>query len=92
MRGPETVHRQFPQMYHDSSQEMLDSVKDKAWSGWHIDVFMCAAMFYIAGVWDKCDHLNWKENKIVKEAFSKVNTEWMTKEQANKVKDVLRYL
>jgi hypothetical protein len=92
MRGPETVHRQFPHVYNTCSQDVLDTIKEKAWKGWHIDAFLAVAMYYIAGTWDKCDHLNWKEAKIVKEALSKVNTAWMTTEEAARVKEVLGYL
>jgi hypothetical protein len=93
-RGPEILHRKYPQLYNGCSQELLNDAQREIPGG--IDIYMAVAAYHIAGNWKDCKHINWKNaGGKVKHNLSKVARtadQWMTKEQCDRLLQVLNYL
>jgi hypothetical protein len=93
-RGPEILHRKYPQLYNGCSQELLNDAQREIPGG--IDIYMAVAAYHIAGNWKDCKHINWKNaGRGVKHNLSKVARtadRWMTKEQYDRLLQVLNYL
>jgi hypothetical protein len=93
LRGPEILHRKYPQIYAGGNQALLDSAQSEVPD---IDVYMAIAAYYIAGNWKHCDHIEWKNaGEEVKPTLSKVALtadQWMTGEQHARLVEVLSYL
>lgn len=94
VRGPETVHRRHPQLYDGCSQKQLDEIKQPEIGC--VDLYMSIAIYYIAGNWKDCKHINWeKASPDVRKNLHKVARtadQWMTRKQHNRLLEVLNYL
>ena len=79
LRGPESIHRLHPDVYNFATSERIKEVQKLTP---YIDMYLVIAIYYIAGLWDKIDHLDWK--KIEKESKKEIDrllivgNEWMT--------------
>ena len=92
-RGPEILHRKYPQIYNDCNQELLDDVQNRMPD---INVYLAVAIFYIAGNWKDCKHIKWENaGWTVKRDLRKIvgtSDQWMAKEQYDRLLQVLNYL
>ena len=79
LRGPESIHRMYPDVYHFATPERLKEVQKLTP---YVDVYLAIAIYYIAGLWEKIDHLEWskikKESKKEIDRLLIVGNEWMT--------------
>ena len=56
LRGPEVLHRRFPEIYRGATRQALAGVQQQVQ---YMDTLLAVAMYYIAGLWDEIDHLDW---------------------------------
>ena len=79
LRGPESVHRLFPEIYRYGNELQLETIQNKLP---YIDVLLVVAVYYIVGLWDEVNHLDW--SKLKPESKQELNrlltrgNEWMT--------------
>ena len=94
LRGLEILHRKYPQIYNGCSQELLDEVQREIPDG--IDIYTAVAAYHIAGNWNDCKHIKWKNaSEGMKRGLRMVAQtadEWMTKEQHGRLLEVLNRL
>ena len=56
LRGPETLHRRFPEIYRNATREQVEAVQRKMP---HLDVLLPITAYYVAGLWSDIDGLDW---------------------------------
>lgn len=56
LRGPEVLHRRFPQIYRGATPAVLAHVQAQMP---YLDVLLTVAVYYMVGLWDDIDHLDW---------------------------------
>lgn len=82
VRGPESLHRMFPDIYQYATKDRLQEIQNKMS---YIDVLLAVAVYYTVGLWKKIDHLDWtkaqKESKREVERLLLTGREWMTFEE-----------
>jgi hypothetical protein len=78
IRGPETIHRHFPKLYHDMTPADMDSVKKKLP---YLDIYVTLAAFFISGNYESIDKYDMKkmkpENKGMFKRLRYLGREWM---------------
>lgn len=60
VRGPESVHRLYPELYSKCSMGKIKEVQSKLS---YIDVMLVVGIYYLVGLWDSVDHLDWNYTK-----------------------------
>lgn len=89
LRGPESLHRQFPELYSDCIEEKLKEAQEKLN---YLCVYAALAFYYVAGNWK--NPLDWgKMHEKYREEYRKVMntaTEWMTKEEYEKLCNIFK--
>jgi hypothetical protein len=90
LRGPESVHRIFPEMYHFASAEKIKKVQKKIP---YIDIYMVIAVYYIVGLWIDIKDINWEKakedtKKDLKKLLS-TSKEWMKEEENSRMKEIV---
>ena len=82
VRGPESLHRMFPDIYRYATKERLQEVQKKMP---YFDVLLAIAVYYTVGLWKEIDHLDWtkaqKESKREIERLLLTGGDWMTFEE-----------
>lgn len=58
LRGPESLHRQFPDLYAQQSNERVREVQKRIS---YFDVLLALVPYYVAGLWDSVSHLDWSK-------------------------------
>lgn len=58
LRGPEVLHRRFPDIYRGATRAMLAAVQSQIP---YLDVLLAVAMYYVAGLWETIDDLDWAQ-------------------------------
>lgn len=58
LRGPECLHRQFPDLYQGGSKERVSEIQKRMP---YFDVLLAIAVYYTAGLWENIDHLDWTQ-------------------------------
>ncbi len=56
LRGPETLHRRFPEIYRDATRAQVDAVQQRQP---HLDVLLAIAVYHAAGLWSDIGGLDW---------------------------------
>lgn len=56
LRGPETVHRRFPEIYRDAACAQVEAVQRRQS---YLDVLLVIAVYYAAGLWTDIGGLDW---------------------------------
>lgn len=56
LRGPEVLHRRFPEIYRGATPATLADIQAQMA---YLDVLLAVAMYYVAGLWNDVDHLDW---------------------------------
>jgi hypothetical protein len=81
LQGPELLHRQYPQLYRGSDEELLRRAQREIP---YIDVYAAAAMYYMAGNWANCRNVKWEQaGANLRDDLSKIALrahEWMPSE------------
>lgn len=92
MRGPESLHRQFPDIYRYATKERLAEVQKKMP---YLDILLAVALYYTAGTWNEIEHLDWTkakaESKREIDRLLITGMEWMNFSEYTKL-DSLRLL
>lgn len=90
LRGPECVHRKFPELYQNTTQENLNTIQKKIK---YLDLLMVVSCYYVAGVWNDVSHLNLATSKEIKKEYAKLARhahKWMTNEEMSRIENILR--
>ncbi len=58
LRGPEVLHRRFPDIYRGASRDTLATIQAQLP---YLDVRLAVAMYYVAGLWESVDELDWAQ-------------------------------
>ena len=91
LRGPESIHRRFPEIYTGATNEQLADVQKKVK---YLDLPLVASCYYVVGLWDSISHLNLCEAKTnIKKEYAKLARhaqKWMTHEEMTRIEDILR--
>ena len=78
LRGPESLHRKFPDLYRGASMERVKEIQKKMP---YFDVLLAIAAYYTAGLWDHIEHLDltkaWPESKREIDRLLNTGIEWM---------------
>jgi hypothetical protein len=78
LRGPESLHRKFPDLYRGASMERVKEIQKKMP---YFDVLLAIAAYYTAGLWDHIEHLDWTkawpESKREIDRLLNTGIEWM---------------
>lgn len=84
IRGPETLHRKFPEVYHYANISKVNEVQRELR---YFDVKLAIAYYYIVGIWREIEHLEWhKCSDNVKMKIKKLmNSEWMSCQEQSRV-------
>lgn len=56
LRGPETLHRRFPEIYRGGTRTQVESIQEKQP---YFDVLLPIAVYYAIGLWSEIDELDW---------------------------------
>jgi len=90
LRGPESVHRKFPEIYHGATEEQLKTVQKNLK---YLDLLMVASCYYVVGIWENISHLNLTQSKNIKKEYVKLARhahKWLTNEEINRIENVLK--
>ena len=86
LRGPESMHRLYPDVYHFATKERLKEIQKKLP---YIDTLLVVACYYLAGLWKKIEHLDWtktqKESMKEIERVLRTGKEWLTAHEYDKL-------
>lgn len=78
MRGPESLHRMYPDAYHFATKEKLDEIQKQLP---YMDVMLVVATYFVVGLWKNINHLDWtkiqKESKREIKRLLTTGAEWM---------------
>lgn len=78
LRGPESLHRKFPDIYHFASSDRLKEIQKKMP---YIDILLAVAAYYTVGNWEEIHHLDWtKAHTESKREITRLlltGSEWM---------------
>ncbi|MEI8270718.1 MAG: hypothetical protein WCG45_05080 [bacterium] len=95
LRGIESIHRLFPDFYKGCSFERLKEIQEKIK---YIDVYLVALTYYVLGVWEEINHIDFsqlKENsKKDLKRILKSNKTWLNKseiERLTKIENLLYF-
>ena len=79
LRGPESIHRMYPDVYEFATSERLKEIQKLTP---YLDVYLAVAIYYISGLWEKIEHLDWtrlkEDSKKEVDRLLIVGNEWMT--------------
>jgi hypothetical protein len=93
LRGPESLHRMFPDVYRFATVERLREVQNKVP---YLDVLLAVALYYVVGLWEKIDHLDWSklkpESRKEIERLLRQGLEWMNNEEYTRLSLIVPYL
>jgi len=82
VRGPESMHRMYPDVYLYATKERLHEIQKKLP---YVDVLLVVAVYYTVGLWKHIHHLDWtkaqKESKREIARLLLTGSEWMTFEE-----------
>lgn len=82
VRGPESLHRLYPDTYLSASKERLNEIQKKIP---YVDILLIIAVYYTVGLWKQIHHLDWsnaqKESKREIERLLITGGDWMTFEE-----------
>jgi hypothetical protein len=56
LRGPETLHRRFPEIYRDATRAQVEAVRQRQP---YLDVLLPIAVYHAAGLWCDISGLDW---------------------------------
>lgn len=56
LRGPETLHRRFPEIYRGATRAQVETVQEKQP---YFDVLLPIAVYHAVGLWSDIDGLDW---------------------------------
>lgn len=92
MRGPESLHRMYPDIYNYGTKERIKEIQNKVA---YVDILLVIAVYYTVGLWKHIHHLDWtkvqKESKREVERLLLTGGEWLTLEEYTRL-DSLRVL
>lgn len=93
LRGIESVHRMFPDFYKGCSNERIEEIQKEIK---YIDIFLVALIYYIVGVWESIDHINFsKLNKNSKKELKRLLKQeciWLNNKEIEKLEKIGRML
>lgn len=82
LRGPESIHRKYPEIYNFCENEVLSKIQKEMP---YVDILISVFCYYICGVWNDIRNIDWNNlKKESKENIKKLSLsckEWMTKDQ-----------
>lgn len=87
LRGPESIHRRFPE-FHKGKKSLLPEVQ-KAVP--YIDIYEVIAAYYITGAWKSVSDLDWGGRKALKNDLKELLAhckEWMTTHEWERTKQI----
>lgn len=90
LRGPESIHRKFPEIYYGATVEELTAVQEKVR---YLDLLTVASCYYVVGLWDKISHLNLTTSSDIKKEYAKLAKhahKWLTTEEMSRVENILK--
>lgn len=89
VRGPESLHRMYPDIYHYATNERLQQIQKKIS---YIDILLVVAVYYMVGLWEKIDHVDWtkiqKNSKKELERLLVNENSWMTSKEISRLKNL----
>lgn len=90
LRGPESIHRMFPEVYNYADAQKLKEVQK---SVPYIDIYMVIAVYYIVGLWDNINDITWEKAKDqTKKDLQKLtltSNQWMDEKEYSRMKKVV---
>jgi len=86
VRGPESLHRMYPDAYLHATKQRIDEIQKKLP---YIDVLLAVAVYYTVGLWKHIHHLDWTkaqiESKREIQRLLLTGNEWITFEEYTKL-------
>jgi hypothetical protein len=78
LRGPETIHRHFPKLYHDMGPKDMEAIKKKSP---YLDIYITLASYFLSGNYKNIDKFDMSkmrpENKGMFKRLRYKGREWM---------------
>lgn len=90
LRGPESVHRKFPEIYYSATKEQLQDIQKKLR---YLDLLTVASCYYVVGLWDDISHLDLTKSKDIKKEYAKLArhaSKWLTSEEIGRIENILK--
>lgn len=90
LRGPESVHRKFPEIYCGATVEKLMAIQKEVR---YLDLLTVASCYYVVGLWDKISHLDLTTSKDIKKEYAKLARhahKWLTSKEISRIENILK--
>lgn len=90
LRGPESVHRKFPEIYHGATPEQLQTIQKKLR---YLDLLTVASCYYVVGLWDDVSLFDLTKSKDIKKEYAKLArhaSKWLTNEEMTRIENILK--